>query len=456
MPENNIEVADRGLSRRRFLGYAGAAAGISLLAACGSDPEPADGAGTTTSSSGGPDSAETDLAGQTLEFWDMPWGTPKYSEVAKSIVTGYSTEGMPSWSYQTIQWNNFFQTFSSAVASDTGPAVSGGGGFQAFRFAKTDNIHPANDLMEVMKKDGSYDDFLPGIWDAMRNPSGDIVAAPWAIDLRVLWYRKSLLEKAGADVPTDWDTLLSAGKALKKIGVSGFGIAGGSGYNHAPQAVTTFMINNGGGLFDKDGNLDCVTDRNIESVDFIKELVSNGIVNKAMISYSMDNLISAWEDGKVGVGVHEPGLALTLGDDSDVLVADPLVGPHGDKGALSFVNNIMMYKKSPSAAASEDFTKYYLNNMIELWKKEAVPRIPVRQSIVDLPVFQKNKPFVKIIKEYQPISHNYAYLGEGGSAALAAIDGGLQLWKFAQVVLQAETDSKKSLQDLQAALAKVI
>ena len=54
-------------------------------------------------------------------------------------------------------------------------------------------------------KDGLYEDFLPGIVEAMKTDKG-YVAVPWQMDVRSLWYRKSLLEKAGAKVPTDWDS----------------------------------------------------------------------------------------------------------------------------------------------------------------------------------------------------------------------------------------------------------
>lgn len=432
-------IPSSGLSRRGFLGLAGVAATVPLLAACASP------AGS------GPVDANT-----VLKFWDMPWGAPKYSETAAEIVKGYSEAGMPSWSYQTIQWNNFYQTFSSAIASNTGPAVSGGGGFQAFQFAELGKIAYADNLIETMKKSGSYDDFLPGTIDSMKTADG-YVAMPWALDLRVFWYKKSLLEKAGADVPTDWDSLVTTGKALRKIGASGFGIAGGSGYNHAPQAIITMMLNNNGGLFDKDGNLDCVTERNIEAVEFVKQLVAENIIDPGMISYSMDNLISQWADDKVGFGVHEPGLALQLGDTTgDVLVSSPLTGPHGDQGTLLFVNNIMMYTNSPSQEASESFLEYYLDNMITLWEDDAVSRIPVRKSIVDLPIFQENSQFVKIVDEYQPIAKSYAYPAESGFAGLAAVDGGMQLWQFAQTVLEGKTDAKKSLEDLSSELAKVL
>ena len=95
-------------------GFAAAAASVPLLAACG---------GGSASQGGGGG------AGGTIKFWDMPWATPAYNDAAKKIAEGFSGANSKA-SYQIIQWNNFYQTFSSAIASKTGPAVSTGGGFR--------------------------------------------------------------------------------------------------------------------------------------------------------------------------------------------------------------------------------------------------------------------------------------------------------------------------------------
>ena len=191
------------LSRRGFLGLAAAATAVPLLAACN-----VSGSSNTGGSSG-------DASGE-LKFWDMPWGTPEYNELGKKTVDGYApAEGLGKASYQTIQWNGFYQTFSSAIASKTGPAVSSGAGFQAFQFADQGAIAYADNLIETLKSDGTYDDFLPGVVDTMKTDKG-YVAVPWQTDVRPFWYNKAVLEEAGAKVPTTWDELLTAGQALKK------------------------------------------------------------------------------------------------------------------------------------------------------------------------------------------------------------------------------------------------
>ena len=139
------------LSRRGFLGLgAGAAASAAFLAACGGSSG-SSGSGGSGGSSG------------TMKFWDMPWGASAYNAAAKNLVATYKPTGsLPAANYQVIQWANFTETFASAVASTTGPAVSTGGGFQPFQFAQQGAIAYADNVIKKFQQDGTYADFLPG------------------------------------------------------------------------------------------------------------------------------------------------------------------------------------------------------------------------------------------------------------------------------------------------------
>ncbi|MFJ4029829.1 ABC transporter substrate-binding protein [Paenarthrobacter sp. NPDC089989] len=431
--------ANKAFSRRGFLGLTAAAASVPLLAACG---------GGSASQGGG--------AGGAIKFWDMPWGTPAYNDAAKKIAEGFSGANSKA-SYQIIQWNNFYQTFSSAIASKTGPAVSTGGGFQAFQFEQQGQIAYADKVIDKLKSNGQFDDFLPGVLDPFKSSKG-YVAVPWQLDVRPLWYRKSLFEKAGAEVPKDWAGLLEAGKKLKSAGSVGFATGSGAGNNIGNHLMIMMMINNGGGVFTKDGQLDVMNDRNVEAVEFLLELVSNGIIDPAAVSYTTDNLDAQWKkDGKAAFGMYVFGLPQRVGDTSgDLEVASPLAGPHGDKAALIFPNNIMMYTNTPSQDASDEFVVYYLGKLKELWQQKLMNALPVFKSITELPEFTADANNVKIVNEYVPIAKTFASQGTALSADLAALDGGQALNQFTQTILTGKTDAKSALTAFETGLKSVL
>ena len=146
-------VGNSGLSRRSFLALSAAAvAGPALLAGCSDD----------TSAGGGGGGGST----APLKFWNMPWGSPAFNTLDQKITEAYRpAEGSPPMTYQVIQWANFTQTFASAVASKTNPAVSSGGGTQVFQFEDQGGIEYLDEMYATWKENGLYEDFLPGLID---------------------------------------------------------------------------------------------------------------------------------------------------------------------------------------------------------------------------------------------------------------------------------------------------
>lgn len=427
----------RGISRRSFLASAGLAsaaiAASPMLAACGSG-----GAGG---------------ASDTVKFWDMIWGPPEYSGAAKSLTKAYKPTGgrLPA-TYQTIPWANFYQTFASAIASNTGPAVSTGSAFMPYQFAEQGAIAYADNVLKQL----DTDDFLPGTIEALKTDKG-YVGVPWNSEIRMLWYRKSLLEKAGAEVPTDWPSYLEAGRKVARAGYVAFGTAAG-GTSWGDQTINSLLLNNGGGLFNEAGEPDCVTDRNIETIEFIQQMVRDGMVDPTAVSQSGDNLTSAWADGKIAMGYGGSFWQIRVGakDPEDILLMDPLVGPHGDKGTLQYLASVMMYTNTPSQEASDAFVKFYLDSMKVFWEKKLITSLPVRRSIAELPQFKSDSQATKAVNEWVPIAKPFQSLATQAFPALASIDGTSVMQTFAQQVFQAKSKPESILKSFQSTLEPIV
>lgn len=421
-------------SRRGFLGLAGGAAAVASLAACSSG-------GGGGSSSG------------TLAFWDMPWGQADYNPAAQALAEAYQPSGSgPRAEYQVIQWSNFTQTFASAIASKTGPAVSSGGGFQAFQFAEQGAIAYADDLVESFRSDGTYDDFLPGVIDGMRTENG-IAAIPNQLDMRVWWYNKALFDEYGLTVPTTWDEYLTTGKALAAQGKFAFGTGAGANNAQGAHSLLVMMINNGGGLYNADGDLDIVNERNIEAMEYVREFANEGLIDPASVTYSTDNLTAQWTNRNIAMGLNTPGLNDSLGaTNPEVLVAEPMTSPRGEVGTLQFLNNIMMYTNTPSQAASEEFLTYWIQNMSTLWQQRVVPALPILKSIAALPEFAENEQKKKILDVWQPIAKTFAAQSATVDARLAAIDGGQAMNEFTQTMLSGRAEPQAALEQLDSGL----
>jgi multiple sugar transport system substrate-binding protein len=433
-----------GLTRRSFLQLGGlsaaAVAAPAVLAGCGKS-----GSGGGAAGGGG--------GASSIKFWNMPWGQTTFNPLDQKITEAYKpAAGLPTVTYQVIQWANFNQTFASAVASKTNPAVSSGGGTQVFQFEAQGGIAYVDDLYATWKTNGLYDDFLPGLIDTLKVDKG-YAAIPYNLDMRVIWANKTLLDQAGAKVPTDWQSYLDTAEALKKIGVYGYATGAGAGAYTGQHAIVCWMINNGGGLFDAQKQPNCVTPENIEAVDFVLQMVSKGYVDPASSTYTSANVQSQWKAKKFGLGYDTGGLADNLGGDvsKQIEVISPLSSPSGKKGVLYFPNNIMVYKNNPSPKGSEAFLTYYYQNMAPLWTQNTGIGLPPLKSITKTKEFQADKNKVKIIEEWQPIAKTWAAPGGGANFLnVTTVDATPAMNVFTQSILGGKTDAKTALTKLQA------
>jgi len=424
-------------TRRTFIGVAGGVAASTLLAACSR------GGGNTGGGGGG---------GKALKFWNMPWGGTTFAPTDKKIATGWKgADGITSVTYQNVPWANFTQTFSSAVASNTGPAVSSGGGTQAFLFESQGKIAYADDAIASWESNGLKDDFLPGLLDTMKVKNG-YAAVPYNLDMRVLWYNEQLFQQVGAEVPTDWQSYLATCETLKKAGLYGFGVAAGAGAYTGGHILVGLMINNGGGLFDENNQPNVVTQENIDAINFVLECVQKGYVDPGSVQYTSDNGQTQWKNKKFAMGWEGAGNAAAIGGDvgAAMKIVSPLKSDSGKQGMLYFPNNIMMYKNTPSQKASNDFLTYYYQNMKTLWTQKTGIGLPPLKSITQTSEFQSDPNQVKIINEYQPISKTWAAPGSDALfLGVTTVDGTPIMDTFAQSIYGGKTDAKSALTTLQ-------
>ncbi|MFV0425422.1 MAG: ABC transporter substrate-binding protein [Beutenbergiaceae bacterium] len=393
--------------------------------------------------------------GATMKFWDQPWAEASYVEDATKLVTEVYEPGEGfTWTYDQVQWNNFYQTYQSAVASNTNPAASTGGGFQAIGLSGEGAIHYADNIIEQWEADGTVDDFLPGILDKMKTDEG-YVQIPWAIDVPTLYYLQSVHADNGLEPPKTWDDIYNNGKVLKEQGIDALIIGAGTGNNRGNQTLNSLMINNGGGLFDENGELDCLFDRNVEAIEFVLKLVTDGMINPSSVNYTEDNMATVWTQKQGAVGFQPPNWQIRFPEMlGDMFVSSPLEGPHGDKGALMFINGVMMYQNTPSIEEMERFVAWYTTNNDVFWTNDHGTGLTVRQSVIDQ--LGEDAERDRIYNEWVPIGQGMNARSPQQFPDVAKVDGSAAFFTFAQLVLSGDTNATDALQKLQDDLSKVI
>ncbi|MBZ9938942.1 sugar ABC transporter substrate-binding protein [Mesorhizobium sp. BR1-1-16] len=369
-----------------------------------------------------------------LNFWDMIWGPPEYIDAAKELVGEFNKQHPEiQVEYRSVPWNNWYQTFVTAISSGTAPDISTGAGYQAVQLYDQGAIRPIDDVIEELKADGELDDFLPNTVDTLRYDD-HYVALPWGIDIRVWFYRKDLLEQAGVKVPTTWEELRAAAKATTKDGKYGIVASGDTGGSHF---LYNAILNNGGGMFTADRKLDLKSDRNMEAFEALAAMVADGSVSPASTGYNSDDRRAAFNRGQAAFTLDGPGLIAQAGAEAkNIGVLPPLAGPHGDKATIFWVNNIMVYEQTKHPDEVKTFLKWWSKNQLPLWTKGNTGQLPTRKSIAADKAIKDDVARAYVLNNYVPIGKTTATNAAGIFPALNDVEGEGAMQSFAQELWQ--------------------
>lgn len=124
--------------------------------------------------------------------------------------------------------------------------------------------------------------FFPGLIEACTY-EGKLTALPWFVDSGMLYYRKDLLEAAGAKVPQTWDEMAGIAAEMQKAGKVDFGyLWQGKQAEVLVCDVVEVIASNGGSILAPDGRSAAInSDKAVEAIQFLHDTI-----NKTKISPS--------------------------------------------------------------------------------------------------------------------------------------------------------------------------
>ncbi len=282
---------------------------------------------------------------------------------------------------------------------------------------------------------------------------GRTVALPWGIDIRVPYYRKDYFAEAGVEPPKTWEELAAAAKALTTGGRYGIVSAGDTlGTHH----LYVLILNNGGALFTPDGKVDLMNERNVEALTFFSDLVKAGAVHPASAGYTGDDALKAFSQGTAAMFITNPGFETRAPEIADKIgILEPLTAPHGDKGTVAWVNNIMLYEQSDHKDEAKTFLTWWSEHLLPLWTEGHLTQLPVRRSIADDPYFTGNANLNFILQNWVPVGKGTGFPVEGIFPALNEVEGEGVMQTLVQDLLQGK-DVTESMERAEERLKTIV
>lgn len=357
-----------------------------------------------------------------ITFWDMVWGNEQSIAIAEELCEKYSEEHGIKVNYQSVPWDNFYQTFLTAIAAGEAPDCSSGSSYMPFQLYDEGAILPIDDLIESMREDGELDDYLTQDVVEGYKYDGHYVCLPTGMDMRVLYCRTDILEENGLEIPKTWDDLKHCLEVLSKPEENKYGMIFACNANNG-KVMFEWLVNNGGGLFNEKGEPDCLTDRNIETVNFLLDLIQNELINPASAGLTYDDSKEAFAKGEVAFHFAPPSLVSQLPDLADkIALVSPLEGPHGDKGCVYWNGGIMAYNQTEYPEETKDFMRYFAANMKEYCVEGQYSMFPTRNTVLEDPAYADDAITQQVIEEYFPVMTTIAAKSESLFSQLSAVE----------------------------------
>lgn len=275
-------------------------------------------------------------------------------------------------------------------------AAMGGGGPDTSQFKLTSTpLFTANDLIADLDSyvDGWADkgDINENLYNIMRSASEDngLYVMPYCTQVLYVYYRPSMFEEAGIEVPQTYDEFLEACAKLTrdtdgdgKTDVYGFGMRGAAN-GHEPWGS---FIQAAGGNFE-----DFTTPEAVKGMQDFLDLFNNGYVPPTAPTDGFNEIITNFKSGLTAMVVHHTGsfegMVETFGDD---VSAFQFPAGQGRWTSMGDTDNVMFEKCANKEAAFEWLSYMATGNGQKIWC-EGTGNIPVSTTIQNQDFFQSNR-----------------------------------------------------------------
>lgn len=391
-----------------------------------------------------------------IEFWNMVWGNEESNAIGERMCAEYSEANNVEVVYRAVPWTNFYQTFLTAVAAGEAPDCSSGSSYMPFQLYDMGAILPIDDLVQTMYDEGEMDDYIS--LDLVENYKydGHYVALPNGIDLRVMYCRADILAENGLEVPTNWDEFRHCLEVLSNPAENKYGMALSCNGDNG-KVMFQWIINNGGGLFDEDGNPDCLQEKNVQAVNYLLELINDGLINPSSPGMTADDCKNAFAQGEIAFLFEGPGFADSLPEMGDKIQAmTPMTGLSGESAAVFWNGGLMAYTQTEYPEETKAFMRWFIANMKEYCIDGAYSQLPVRQSILDDPFYAENVVTQKVLSDYVPVMTTIATHSKSLFSQLSAVESDGTLDAVAQSLFTPGITAEELLQTEQKNLENIL
>ncbi|MEU6538115.1 extracellular solute-binding protein [Streptomyces sp. NPDC047000] len=272
-------------------------------------------------------------------------------------------------------WNDVDAKVKAMVADGNAPDLAQIGAYADY--AAEGKLYGADDLLSI----STQADFISQLADAGEADHTQY-GIPFAASTRMLFYNKTLFEKAGITPPTTWDQLAADAEALKAKGVS-YPYALPLGPEEAQAETMQWLLSNGDGYTSDIGTYAIDDPRNVTTFTWLKdELVGKGLTGPvAPAKLNRADAFTAFANGDVGMLVGHPTLMKQAEEKNVKFGMVPMPGKDAQsKSTMGVADWMMAFKQHGHAEQIGDFLDFVYDEKNVLSFTREYGLLPVTQS----------------------------------------------------------------------------
>ena len=297
------------LNRRDFLKLGGATAGMMVLAACSKSSPGGGGSGTLNALFMQQAAySTTDVQNMTRDFMKAnPNIKVKTTFVAYEALHDKIVAAAPAGTYDVVLMDVIW------------PAEFG----SKHEVMDVTSRYPASWQSQI----------FPGALDTAKY-QGRYYGVPWILDTKYLFYNKDMLQKAGQQVPTTWDQVVTVAKALKSQGTVQYPLIWSWAQAEAVICDYAQLLGAFGGKFlDDAGKPAFNTGGGLQALQLMRQTIDDGITNPASTESLEEDVRKIFSQGQAAMALNWTYMFSLANDPKESQVAGQATVAHTPSGS---------------------------------------------------------------------------------------------------------------------------
>lgn len=332
---------------------------------------------------------------KSVSFWMQIYGDrAEQMEAMDTIAAKFKAETGIRLNYELIDWSVAMNKYSLAMNGGETPDVAEWFFLSSFYEMGGDEFGPLqiNDIAKEIGADDLY-------YDAAKLESkigDDYYALPWRMDVRIMAYRKDMLEAAGINtLPTTWNELVDVANKLTvkdqngNIQVSGvaYYITRGDFF----QSAMATMAQNGTSCIDIQGTKALINEpAAVEALQFMQDLVLKHKVMSPSHASATVSTIEEFLAGKIAILLGANPDAIKMMEASAPQLEGKVLGARlpsklgGDSvSSIMYAAPVSVMKTASDIEAAKTFLKFFMRDDNQLIISKATGLINSNKRVMD-------------------------------------------------------------------------